>query len=78
MERVIDTNRGRLPLHPPVARDMLIRRWGRIVNIVSASGTSAPSASQTRGVEGRPDWLTRTLAREFARRTCWCTPCRPD
>jgi 3-oxoacyl-[acyl-carrier protein] reductase len=50
------------------ARDMLERRWGRIVNIVSASGKvgrigqSSYSASKA-GLIG----LTRTLAREFAR-----------
>lgn len=51
-----------------VARDMLLRRWGRIINIVSASGEvggigqSGYSASKA-GLLG----LTRTLAREFAR-----------
>jgi 3-oxoacyl-[acyl-carrier protein] reductase len=50
------------------ARDMLLRHWGRIVNIVSASGDvgaigqSNYSASKA-GLIG----LTRTLAREFAR-----------
>lgn len=51
-----------------VARDMLLKRWGRIINIVSASGDvgligqAAYSASKA-GLLG----LTRTLAREFAR-----------
>jgi len=51
-----------------VSRDMLMRRWGRIINIVSASGDvggigqAAYSASKA-GILG----LTRTLAREFAR-----------
>jgi 3-oxoacyl-[acyl-carrier protein] reductase len=51
-----------------VARDMLLRRWGRIINIVSASaevgeiGQAAYSASKA-GLLG----LTRTLAREFGR-----------
>jgi len=51
-----------------VARDMLLRRWGRIINIVSASadvggiGQASYSASKA-GLLG----LTRTLAREFAR-----------
>ena len=51
-----------------VARDMLLRRWGRIINIVSASadvgeiGQASYSASKA-GLVG----LTRTLAREFGR-----------
>jgi 3-oxoacyl-[acyl-carrier protein] reductase len=51
-----------------VAREMLLRRWGRIINIVSASadvggiGQASYSASKA-GLLG----LTRTLAREFAR-----------
>lgn len=49
-------------------RDMMLRRWGRIINIVSASGDvggigqSNYSASKA-GLIG----LSRTLAREFAR-----------
>jgi 3-oxoacyl-[acyl-carrier protein] reductase len=51
-----------------VARDMLLRRWGRIINIVSASGDvgaigQAGYAASKAGLLG----LTRTLAREFAR-----------
>ena len=51
-----------------VARDMLMRRWGRIINIVSASGEvggigQAGYSASKAGVLG----LTRTLAREFAR-----------
>jgi 3-oxoacyl-[acyl-carrier protein] reductase len=51
-----------------VVRDMLLRRWGRIINIVSASadvgeiGQAGYSASKA-GLVG----LTRTLAREFGR-----------
>jgi 3-oxoacyl-[acyl-carrier protein] reductase len=51
-----------------VARDMMLKRWGRIINIVSASGDvgligqAAYSASKA-GLLG----LTRTLARELAR-----------
>ena len=51
-----------------VARDMMLKRWGRIINIVSASadvgtiGQSGYSASKA-GLLG----LTRTLARELAR-----------
>ena len=50
------------------ARDMLLRRWGRIINIASASaeagqiGQASYSASKA-GLLG----LTRTLAREFGR-----------
>ena len=51
-----------------VARDMLLRRWGRIINIVSASGEvggigQAGYSASKAGLLG----LTRTLAREFAR-----------
>ena len=51
-----------------VAREMLMRRWGRIINIVSASGEvggigQAGYSASKAGVLG----LTRTLAREFAR-----------
>jgi 3-oxoacyl-[acyl-carrier protein] reductase len=51
-----------------VARDMLLRRWGRIINIVSASGEvggvgQASYSASKAGLLG----LTRTLAREFAR-----------
>jgi 3-oxoacyl-[acyl-carrier protein] reductase len=51
-----------------VAREMLLRQWGRIVNIVSTSADVGPigqanySASKA-AIAG----LTRTLAREFAR-----------
>ncbi|HYN07096.1 MAG TPA: 3-oxoacyl-ACP reductase FabG [Vicinamibacterales bacterium] len=48
-------------------RGMMVRRWGRIVNVVSASGTvglpgQANYAASKAGVVG----LTRTLARELA------------
>jgi 3-oxoacyl-[acyl-carrier protein] reductase len=51
-----------------VAREMLLRRWGRIINIVSASGDvgaigQANYSASKAGLVG----LTRTLAREFAR-----------
>jgi 3-oxoacyl-[acyl-carrier protein] reductase len=51
-----------------VAREMLLRRWGRIINIVSASGDvggigQANYSASKAGLLG----LTRTLAREFAR-----------
>jgi 3-oxoacyl-[acyl-carrier protein] reductase len=68
-DEVIDTNlKGAFLCIRAVARDMLLRRWGRIVNIVSASGDvgaigqSGYSASKA-GLLG----LTRTLARELAR-----------
>jgi 3-oxoacyl-[acyl-carrier protein] reductase len=66
---VLDTNlSGAFLCIRAVVRDMLMRRWGRIVNIVSASadvggiGQAGYSASKA-GLLG----LTRTLAREFAR-----------
>jgi 3-oxoacyl-[acyl-carrier protein] reductase len=51
-----------------VAREMLLRRWGRIINIVSVSGDvggigQANYSASKAGLIG----LTRTLAREFAR-----------
>ena len=66
---VVDTNLGgAFRCIRAAARSMLLRHWGRIVNIVSASadvgaiGQSNYSASKA-GLIG----LTRTLAREFAR-----------
>jgi 3-oxoacyl-[acyl-carrier protein] reductase len=51
-----------------VARDMLMRRWGRIVNIVSASGdVGAIGQSNYAASKAALIGLTRTLAREFAR-----------
>jgi len=49
-------------------RDMMVRRWGRIINIVSASGDvggvgQASYSASKAGLIG----LSRTLAREFAR-----------
>jgi 3-oxoacyl-[acyl-carrier protein] reductase len=68
-DEVMATNlRGTFLCIRAVARDMLVRRWGRIINIVSASaevggiGQASYSASKS-GLLG----LTRTLAREFAR-----------
>jgi 3-oxoacyl-[acyl-carrier protein] reductase len=68
-DEVIATNlKGAFLCIRAVARDMLLRRWGRIINIASASGDvgaigqSAYAASKA-GVLG----LTRTLARELAR-----------
>ena len=66
---VVDTNLGgAFRCIRAVARDMLLRRWGRIVNIVSASGDvgaigQSNYAASKAGLIG----LTRTLAREFAR-----------
>ena len=68
-DEVIDTNLGGAFLCVrAVARDMLLRRWGRIINIVSASGDvggigQAGYSASKAGLLG----LTRTLAREFAR-----------
>ena len=68
-DEVLDTNLGGAFLCiRAVAREMLLRRWGRIINIVSASGEvggigQAGYSASKAGLIG----LTRTLAREFAR-----------
>jgi len=68
-DAVIDTNLGGAFLCiRAVAREMLLRRWGRIINIVSASGDvggigQASYSASKAGLLG----LTRSLAREFAR-----------
>jgi 3-oxoacyl-[acyl-carrier protein] reductase len=68
-DEVLDTNLGGAFLCiRAVAREMLLQRWGRIINVVSASGhvgevgQTGYSASKA-GLLG----LTRTLAREFGR-----------
>lgn len=49
-------------------RDMLLRRWGRIINIVSASGdVGSPGQANYSASKAGLIGLTRTLAREFAR-----------
>jgi len=66
---VLDTNlSGTFFCIRAAARDMLKRRWGRIINIVSASGDvggigQANYSASKAGLIG----LTKTLAREFAR-----------
>lgn len=66
---VIETNlTGAFFCIRAAVRDMLVQRWGRIINIVSASGDvgligQANYSASKAGLIG----LTRTLAREFAR-----------
>jgi 3-oxoacyl-[acyl-carrier protein] reductase len=66
---VINTNLGgAFRCIRAAAREMLMRRWGRIVNIVSASGdVGAIGQSNYSASKAAIIGLTRTLAREFAR-----------
>ena len=68
-DEVLDTNLGGAFLCiRAVVRDMLLKRWGRIINIVSASGDvgGIGQANYSASKAGLI-CLTRTLAREFAR-----------
>jgi len=68
-DEVVQTNLGGV-FHciRAVAREMLLRKWGRIVNIVSASGdVGAIGQSNYSASKAAIIGLTRTLAREFAR-----------
>jgi 3-oxoacyl-[acyl-carrier protein] reductase len=68
-DEVLETNLvGAFLCIRAAARDMMLRRWGRIINIVSASGDvggigQANYSASKAGLIG----LSRTLAREFAR-----------
>jgi 3-oxoacyl-[acyl-carrier protein] reductase len=66
---VVDTNLGgAFRCIRAAARDMLLRKWGRIINIVSASGdVGAIGQSNYSASKAALIGLTRTLAREFAR-----------
>jgi 3-oxoacyl-[acyl-carrier protein] reductase len=66
---VLNTNlSGAVRCIRAAARDMLLRRWGRIVNIVSASGdVGAIGQANYSASKAALIGLTRTLAREFAR-----------
>jgi 3-oxoacyl-[acyl-carrier protein] reductase len=67
-DEVLETNLdGAFLCIRAASRDMLLRRWGRIINIVSASGDvggigQANYSASKAGLIG----LSRTLAREFA------------
>jgi 3-oxoacyl-[acyl-carrier protein] reductase len=66
---VLDTNlSGSFFCIRAAVRDMLMRRWGRIINIVSASGdVGLIGQANYSASKGGLIALTRTLAREFAR-----------
>lgn len=66
---VIDTNlTGTFLCIRAAVRDMLVRRWGRIINIVSPSGdVGLIGQANYSASKGGVISLTRTLAREFAR-----------
>jgi 3-oxoacyl-[acyl-carrier protein] reductase len=66
---VLETNlTGAFRCTRAAARGMLVRRWGRIINIVSPSAEAGlPGQSNYAASKAGLIGLTRTLAREFAR-----------
>ena len=58
-----------------VVRGMLLREWGRIVNVSSPSARMPlPGQVELRGVEGRPRGVhARPVARRWPARECWST-----